>query len=100
MTINIAGEKFSTRRPSDLDGALIAATGCNAAENFAIVGGFPLPSKIAAAVRPFLPDDAPSVPELAIMVERELAVPANTLVADVRKLFAGGEPADMDQGAN
>lgn len=97
MTIAIAGKTYPTRKPADLDAVLVAATGCNASENIAIVGGHPLPSKIAAAVRPFLGDDAPSMPELAALIESELARPKNTLIADIRKLFSSVEPASTDK---
>lgn len=101
MTITISGKTFATRKPADLDAALVVTTGCNARENLNIVSGHPLPSKIAAALRPFLPDDGPSVPELAIMVEKELALPSNTLIADARKLLASGDaPAAIEKKAD
>lgn len=99
MTITIAGKQLATRRPKDLDAALIATTGCDAAENLRIISGQPLPGRIAAAVAPFLPEDAPPASELATMIEQDLAGDRSTLVADAKKLFASVEPAPKSEVA-
>lgn len=65
MDIKIGDKSFRTRKPSDLDGALLATTGCNAVETAKHLAGWPTPGRIASALRPFLPEDAPSVPDLA-----------------------------------
>lgn len=92
MTITVAGEKFATRKPADLDAALIAATGCNAAENLAIVNGKPHAARLAPAILPFLAEP-PALSDLAVLVQRELDSADSTLLADVRKLYAPVEPA-------
>lgn len=65
MDIKIGEKSFKTRKPSDLDVALLTTTGCNAVEAAKHLAGWPSPGRIASALRPFLPEDAPSVPELA-----------------------------------
>jgi hypothetical protein len=95
MSITIGKTQFSTRKPRDLDERLLATTGCNASENLALISANALPGRIAAALRPFLPDDAPGVAELAVLIETALAEEGNTLIADAKKLFAAAdvEPA-------
>lgn len=67
--ITIGDTKLATRRPADLDGALIAATGCNATEHVAMLTNRPTPIGLANALRPYLTgDDAPSAAELAAMI--------------------------------
>lgn len=92
MTITVAGEKFATRKPADLDAVLIAATGCNAAENAAIVNGDPLAVRLAPAILPFLAEP-PALCDLAVLVQRDLDSADSTLLVDVRKLYAPVEPA-------
>jgi hypothetical protein len=85
MEIKIGDKSFRTRKPSDLDGVLISTTGCSAAEAAQHLAGWPTPGRIASALRPFLPDDAPSVPDLA----QDIAVADNgpeVLIA-VKKLY-------------
>jgi hypothetical protein len=85
MTIKIGGRTLSTRRPKDLDAALEASTGCNAVEIARILAGYPNAGQVAAALQPFLPDDAPSGTDLASEIASgDLAV----TVTDVRKLYA------------
>lgn len=84
MDIKIGDKPFKTRKPGDLDAALRETTGCNAAETAQQLGGYPNPGRIASALRPFLPDDAPSMPELAHMI----AVADDIeILAAVRKLY-------------
>lgn len=97
MTITIGETQFPTRKPKDLDAALIATTGCNASENLALISANTLPGRIAAAVRPFLSDDAPQVADLATLIEAHLAQEGNTLVADAKKLFAAAEVAPAEK---
>lgn len=91
MTITVAGAKFATRKPADLDAVLIAATGCNAAENAAILNGDPLAVRIAPAILPFLAEP-PALSDLAVLVQRDLDGTDSTLLAEVRKLYAPVEP--------
>lgn len=90
MTIQIGDRTFSIRTPKDLDDQLIAATGCNAAEHAAMLGGTPLASQLAKALHPFLAEDAPSVPELAMMIAE---AGYEALVQPVRDLFRKVEGA-------
>lgn len=94
MTITIARTQFTTTRPADLDAALIATTGCNAAENLQILAGTPLPGRVAAAIAPFLDESGPSVAELAALIEADMREDASTIVAAARRLFV---PADAMQ---
>lgn len=93
MQFTVGDKSFKTRKPADLDAALLETTGCDAAETARHLAGYPLAGHVAAALRPFLPDNAPSVPELA------LAIPVgdDAFIADVRGLYADtvvtGEPA-------
>jgi hypothetical protein len=63
--IKIGKVELRTSRPKDLDAALIAATGVNAAEMASMLRGYPRAQTIAQALRPFLAEDGPSMPELA-----------------------------------
>ena len=96
------GEKTysSSRKPTDLDEKLIAATGVNAREMAAILAGTPLAGQVAQALLPFLPEkDRPFVSVLA----SEIAAAGVAVVArEVAKLYtddpattapaAGGHP--------
>ena len=86
MDIKIGSTSFKTRRPSDLDAALIATTGCNAAETAQQLAGWPSAGRIASAVRPFLPEDAPSTPEVAQAIAS--ADDGPELLVSVKKLYA------------
>ena len=75
--IQIGEAKFNTRRPADLDGALIASTGCSALETQRWLQGSPLPARIAAALAPWLSgDEVPDVATLGKLI-------ADSGVADV-----------------
>lgn len=91
MDIKIGDKSFRTRKPSDLDGALLATTGCNAVEAAKHLAGWPTPGRIASALRPFLPEDAPSVPDLAQDIAGADEGP-EILVA-VKKLYADAASA-------
>lgn len=69
MTITIAGKSYPARRPSNLDERLMATTGSSAKEIAEMLKGHPIPGQVAAALHPFLGDDAPSVHELAVAIE-------------------------------
>ena len=84
MDIKIGEKSLKTRKPTDLNAALLATTGCSTAETTAQLGGFPTPGRIATALRPFLNDDAPSTPELAHMIAVADGV---EVLAAVRKLY-------------
>ena len=88
MTIKIGDRSYSTRKPKDLDAALEQVTGCNAAEIARVLAGFPSPGQVAAALLPFLPDDAPAAQDLAV----EIANDPDVLGA-VRKLYADAAAA-------
>lgn len=99
MQIKVGETSFKTRKPADLDAALLETTGCDAAETARHLAGYPLAGHVAAALRPFLPDNAPSIPELA------LAIPVgdDAFIADVRGLYADtvvtvdpAAPADLE----
>jgi len=91
MAIKIGERSIPTRKPQDLDAALADVAGCNAAEMARILAGYPNPGQVATALRPFLPEDAPGIPDLAA----ELAGDMGTVVPAVRKLYADAEaPAD------
>lgn len=92
MEIKIGEKSFRTRKPSNLDAVLIANTGCSAAEAVGHLNGWPSSGRIASALRPFLPDDAPSVPELAQSIASADNGP-EVLIA-VKKLYAGTEPVE------
>lgn len=91
MAITIASTEFKTRKPKDLDARLVASTGCNAAENLALISGAAVPGRIAMAVAPFITGGAPSTAKLAALVQRELATEGSTLIADIRALFVGAD---------
>lgn len=84
MTIKIGEKSYSTRKPKDLDASLKDVTGCDAVETARILMGYPNAGQIAAALHPFLPDDAPSIPDLA----SEIGPVINDVALDVRKLYA------------
>lgn len=88
--MKIGDKDFKTARPDNLDDQLVAPTGCNAAEIAQHLGGTPLANLIAAAVRPFLPDGAPSVPELAAAIGAD---GYDAALAQARALYAAKEPA-------
>jgi hypothetical protein len=83
--ITIGERSYTTHKPKDLDAALLESTGCNAAETAAAMAGNPNPGRLASALRPFLPDDAPSLPDLAA----EIATSGDGVLAKVRKLYSG-----------
>ncbi len=81
MSIEIDGVRYATKRPDDLDAQLIAATGCSSAEiEHLLVSGA---DRVAAAVRPFLPKDAPTIVELANAIAGDPAA-----VEQIRTLYA------------
>lgn len=94
MTITIGKSEFATRKPKKLDATLEASTGCNAAEIARTLMGYPSAGQVATALRPFLPDDAPSVSELAVRI----GVPDTDLIVAVRKLYAGDLQDDAVAG--
>ncbi|HEY1605622.1 MAG TPA: hypothetical protein VGF77_08475 [Allosphingosinicella sp.] len=70
MPLKIGDKSFSTSKPDDLDGQLLASAGCNAGEMAGMLAGAPLASTVAQAARPFLGKDAPDVPALADAIDR------------------------------
>ncbi len=78
----LAGKEVKTSRPTDLDKALLATTGCSAAEIDTILGAGP--DRAAHALRPFLTEkDAFPGHDLA----RAIASDPEAL-ANIRKLYA------------
>ena len=71
MKITIGGITYETRKPEDLDKQVIAATGCSCAELLQSFASAPTPATLAAVLLPHLPDDGPSLPELARAIAAE-----------------------------
>ena len=97
MSIKIGEKSFRTRKPSDLDGALLANTGCSAVETAKHLAGWPTPGRIASALQPFLPEEAPSVPDLAQDIAGadegpEILVAVKKLYADAATATAASTP--------
>lgn len=79
--IKIADKELATKRPSDLDEKLIAATGCSAKEIETLLSAGP--DRAARALAPFLDKDAPALNVLAQQIASDsAAIPA------IRKLYA------------
>lgn len=88
MSIKIGGKTVATATPADLDAALIAATGCSAAETLEQLRQGGHASHVARALHPFLADAMP-LADLSAMI-------AAGDVADVRGQVLGlytAEPA-------
>jgi hypothetical protein len=85
MPIKIGDKTLSTSRPKDLDAA-VADTGLSGEEVRRGLGGG-MAYQVAQALRPWLGNDAPSVPELASLI-------AVAGLEDVRRQVIGlyGEP--------
>lgn len=95
--IKIGKTSYTTRKPADLDAALLETTGCNAAEAARHLAGWPAPGRIASALRPFLPDDAPATPELAAAIA--VADDGPEILVAVKKLYvdkAAPAPAETE----
>lgn len=81
MSIEIDGVRYATKRPDDLDAQLVATTGCNSAEiEQLLVSGA---DRVAAAVRPFLPENAPTIVELANAIAGDADA-----IGQIRALYA------------
>lgn len=68
MNITIGEQSLTTKRPDDLDARLIAATGCTADENRAMLAKVGTPFQIARVLKPMLSDDDRSAGELATAI--------------------------------
>lgn len=79
--ISIGGVEYATRRPTDLDEQLVAATGCSSLEIDKIMAAGA--DRAAHALRPFLPKGGPDHIDLA----RAIAADASALEA-IRALYA------------
>ena len=90
--IEFNGQKIPTSRPSDVDAALIDATGCNAAEHAAMLARGGTAAQVLQVLRPFLGKDAPPAHELTIG-DAELPV----VRAAVLALLAPPAPAKADK---
>jgi hypothetical protein len=88
--MKIGDKTYNPSRPDDLDEQLIASTGINAAETARNLAGHPIASQVAAAVRPFLPKSAPSVPELASAIAAD---DLDRIRGEVVELYAAKVPA-------
>lgn len=63
MSITIGGQTLATKRPDDLDAALVASTGCTAAEHVAILSTTRVTAvQVAAALAPLLASDDVGAP--------------------------------------
>ena len=92
MTVTIGEVTLPTRKPQDLDAALLASTGCSASEVATILAGTPNAGQIAAALRPFLPQNAAHTNELAQnIVDSDISAVAD----QVRKLYVNDAPAPV-----
>ena len=87
MAIKVGERSISTRKPQDLDAALSAGPGCNAAEMARMLAGHPTAGHVATALRPFLPESEVSIPELA----SEIAAHMDDVLPAVRKLYGDGD---------
>lgn len=81
--ITIGEHKLPTSRPADLDAALIASTGCGAAEHAGMLRAGGTAFQVAQALHPLLGKDAPSVGELAGIIGDEQLADARRAVADL-----------------
>lgn len=89
MTVKIGRKAYDTRKPQDLDAAMIAATGCNAAEIAGMLAGSPLAGLVAQVLLPFIAAaDRPDHAALATAIE---AAGKDVVAAQVAALF--GEAA-------
>lgn len=81
MSIEIAGVRYATKRPDDLDAQLVAATGCSPSEiEHLLVSGA---DRVAAAVLPFIVKDAPPIVALANAIAGDPAA-----IEQIRALYA------------
>jgi hypothetical protein len=74
-----------------LDAQLVTSTGLTAEETTRRFGDFATAGHLAAAVAPFLPSDAPAVPELARALAGDLETDRAGTIAAVRALYAPAE---------
>lgn len=88
--MKIGDKTYTPARPDDLDDQLVASTGCNAKETADRLNGSPIAGQVAAALRPFLPKSAPSVPELASAITAD---DLSRIRGEVAELYAAKAPA-------
>lgn len=88
MSIKIGDQTFATKRPKDLNEAL-AQYSLSEAEMVSQLHVDANADVIARAVKPFLPAEAPSVPELAAMIAGDRAA----AVEGVRGLYKADDSA-------
>jgi hypothetical protein len=94
MTIRIGETALATRRPRDLDKALLADAGCNAAEVARMLSGQPLAGTVARALLPFLPEEGrPAIADLASQID---AAGTGEVAAQVAALYAATGADDLD----
>ena len=81
MALKIGSASFATRRPTNLDEQLVAATGCSSAEiEHLLVSG---PDRVAAAALPFISKDPPALIDLANAIAADPGA-----IDQVRQLYA------------
>lgn len=86
MSIKIGERTLATRRPTDLDVALVEASGCNAAETQRMLGSDASPGHVARALLPFLAEaERPSLAELAAEIH---AAGTASVAAQIAALLA------------
>lgn len=83
--ITINGVALKTKRPTDLDQKLIAATGHGAREIESLLASGP--DRMANAVLPFLVDDVPDLNKLAADIAADRGA-----VDAIRTLYANASP--------
>jgi hypothetical protein len=88
--MKIGDKDYRTSRPDNLDAQLVSTLGLSAAEVAQQLAGAPMPHVVAAALRPCLPKDAPSIPEIASAISGDGYDDALT---EARKLYAAPAPA-------
>jgi len=97
MTIKIGDQDYRTSRPKDLSDKL-AAYGLSEAEVGHQLRGDPSPDLIARAIKPFLPADAPSVPELASAIAADKAAAQEGVAKAYKDEIAADEAEDGTDG--
>lgn len=94
--MKIGDKTYAVKRPDDLETQLAETTAQGVEEvRRSMTGGSPIASQIAGALRPCLPKDAPSVPELASAIAGD---DIGRIQGEVAKLYA--EPAPSKASAN
>ncbi|QUT04843.1 hypothetical protein KFK14_17675 [Sphingobium phenoxybenzoativorans] len=92
MTIKIGDKTFTVKKPSDIDGALIASMGLNAAEVVRLLQANPLAHHVAGALAPYLGDDAPAIADLSRAIAEHGLTEVAVAVAQLLKVDPAPTP--------